>query len=292
MQLQGCIVATVTPFADDKVDLAALEQLIELYIASEISAIVVGGSTGEAGTLLEDEAEFLLRESIALSRGRIPIIAATAHNYTKHCIVRTKKAQDLGAQASLITTPSYIKPMQHGLIQHYTSIAEALPDFPIILYNVPARTGCDLLPAAVSELSYFDNIIGIKDASGQPQRLQELLSVCADRISVYAGDDSEAKTWILNGAKGVISVAANILPKEMVALCRAAISQDMNLANHLDSKLAKIYKILALERNPIPVKFAAAELGLIKNELRPALTPLSAQYHAELRGVLVELGLI
>ncbi|MDP3559414.1 MAG: 4-hydroxy-tetrahydrodipicolinate synthase [Legionellaceae bacterium] len=287
----GSIVALVTPFKNDKVDVEALRALVEFHIESGTHAIVVAGTTGEAGTLSFDEKRQIIHHTIEQAKERLPIIAGTASNSTKTCIALTQVAMEEGAHAVLIMTPAYIRPTQEGLYQHYSHIAEAVA-IPIILYNVPARTACDLLPETVARLAKRPNIIGIKEATGQMTRLQQILRQTDHSLDVYSGDDLSAAQWLLAGAKGVISVTANVAPRDMAKLCDAGIDTDQTLCMRIHEKLMPLHQQLFTESNPIPTKWALARMGLIGPDLRLPLTPLSEAHHQSLEDTLIHLNLL
>jgi len=286
----GSMVALVTPFEQGKVDVPRLQALVEWHIQAGTHALIAAGTTGEAGTLSYDEKCLVIKTVIDTARERIPVIAGTSANATQACIKLTQFAKSSGAYAALIMTPAYIKPTQEGLYQHYKAIAQAV-GIPIILYNVPHRTGCDLLPQTVVRLASIANIVGIKDATGHAERLHELLA-CGEQLDIYSGDDITAAQWLLSGAKGVISVTANVAPKEMVRLCEAGASGDRGVCMQWHDRLMPLTKQLFVESNPIGVKWALAKMGLIRDELRLPLTSLSAEYHNELSDLLSKLALI
>lgn len=288
---RGSIVALVTPMLDDKVDVDRLRELVEFHINSGTHAIVAAGTTGEAGTLTHAEKRLVIKTVIHQAHERIPVIAGTAANATKDCIELTAHAMDEGAHAALIMTPAYIKPTQEGLYQHYRQIAEALA-IPIILYNVPSRTACDLLPETVTRLSHISNIIGIKDATGQITRLQQILRDCMGQIDVYSGDDVTAAEWMLAGAKGVISVTANVAPKHMAKLCDSALDGNKEDCLVLNEQLMSLHQLMFIESNPIPAKWALNRMGLMGNEIRMPLTRLSTEHHQALEHSMAMLQLI
>lgn len=288
---RGSMVALVTPFKDDTVDVEKLRELVECHIDAGTHGIVAAGTTGESGTLTHEEKLLVIKTVIDQVNERLPVIAGTAANSTKACCELTLKAMELGADAALIMTPAYIKPTQEGLYQHYCKIAEAAA-LPIILYNVPGRTACDLLPETVIRLSTISNIIGIKEATGRLERLQQILDGCEGRVDVYSGDDPTAAQWMLAGAKGVISVTANVAPKLMAKLCDAAQSGDQAECLLINEKLAPLHAQLFLESNPIPTKWALNQMGLIGDEIRLPLTKLSEQHHETLGKTLKELLLL
>ena len=291
--IQGSIVAIVTPmFEDGSVDWKGLEKLVEWHIAQGTNSIVAVGTTGEASTLNMAEHTQVIKEVIRVANKRIPIIAGTGANSTHEAIELTKEAKELGADAALLVTPYYNKPTQEGLFQHYKAIAEAV-DLPIILYNVPGRTGVDMLNETVIRLASVPHIVGIKDATGDVPRGQELLEgLKGTDMIVYSGDDATARELIELGAKGNISVTANIAPKIMSDLCAAALEGNHELAVQYDQQVAKLNNILFCESNPIPVKWALHEMELIGTGIRLPLTPLAEQYRTPLREELKAAGII
>lgn len=288
---RGSMVALVTPMLNDEVDEERLRELVEFHVKAGTHAIVAAGTTGEAGTLTHDEKLFVIKTVVEQARERLPVIAGTAMNATKACIELTQQAMMYGADAALIMTPAYIRPTQEGLYQHYHRIAEAAA-IPIILYNVPTRTACDLLPETVGRLSTISNIIGIKEATGKLERLHQLLQVCDGRMDIYSGDDPTAAEWMLTGAKGVISVAANIAAQHMAKLCDSAIDLNHEACMALHETLMPLYQLMGVESNPIPVKWAAFRMGLMNDEIRMPLMRLSVTHQAALEQVLSTLKLI
>ena len=288
---RGSIVALVTPMLDDKVDEDRLRELVDFHIQSGTHAIVAAGTTGEAGTLTHEEKRFVIKTVIDEARERLPVIAGTAANATKECIELTQMAMNHGAHAALIMTPAYIKPTQEGLYEHYRQIAHAAA-IPIILYNVPSRTSCDLLPATVGKLAHISNIVGIKEATGQMTRLQHLLRDCNGLLDVYSGDDITAASWLLAGAKGVISVTANVAPKQMAKMCDAAADGDSASCLRFQEQLSSLHQALFVESNPIPVKWAMNRLGLISSEIRMPLTHLSTEHCSLVEKAMQSLSLI
>lgn len=288
---RGSMVALVTPMNRDEVDFDKLRELVEFQISSGTSAIIAAGTTGEAGTLSHAEKCAVIKTVVDTVKERVPVIAGTAANATKDCIELTQFAMECGAHGALIMTPAYIKPTQEGLYQHYSHIASAVA-IPVILYNVPSRTACDMQPETVARLSSISNIVGIKEATGQLARLHEIMQKAEGRLDVYSGDDLTAAEWMLNGAKGVISVTANVVPKHFAKLCDAAVDGDRDVCLEIHEQLLKLNKLLFVESNPIPVKWAMAQMGLLKDELRLPLTSLSGEHHAALGDVLQTLGLL
>ena len=286
----GSIVALITPMAEGAVDIKSLCELVEFHIDAGTTAIVAAGTTGEAATLSGDEKLLVIKTVVDQAKDRVPVIAGTGSNATRDCISLTYQAMECGVNAVLIMTPAYIKPTQEGLYQHYSLVAQSVP-IPIILYNVPSRTACDLLPETVQRLARISNIIGIKDATGSLVRLEALLAPSEVNLDIYSGDDETAASWMLVGAKGVISVTANIVPKLMAKLSSMALSGDRNAVIELQKKLAPLYKLLFVEANPIPVKWALSRMGLIVDEIRLPLTPLSERYQLDLLDAMRTLGL-
>ena len=291
--IQGSIVAIVTPmFEDGSVDWKGLEKLVEWHIAQGTNSIVAVGTTGEASTLSLAEHKQVIKEIVRVANKRIPIIAGTGANSTHEAIELTKEAKELGADAALLVTPYYNKPTQEGLYQHYKAIAEAV-DLPQILYNVPGRTGVDMLNETVIRLADIPQIVGIKDATGDVPRDQALIEgLRGQEMTVYSGDDATAYQLIALGALGNISVTANVAPKEMSQICAAAISGDAERAEALNNEIANLHNILFCESNPIPVKWALHEMGLIGTGIRLPLTPLAEQYRTPLREALNASGVI
>ncbi len=282
----GSMVALVTPMHEDgTLDDVSLSNLVEFHIENGTNAIVVVGTTGESATLDDKEHCGMVRRVVELVGGRIPVIAGTGSNCTREAIALTRCAMESGADACLLVTPYYNKPTQEGLYQHHLAIAEAVP-IPQILYNVPGRTVCDMLPFTIKRLSEISNIVGIKEATGNLQRAREILECCGDRIDLYSGDDAVAMDLILEGGKGVISVTANVAPKAMRAMCDAALAGDRHIAETINNRLMSLHQDLFVEANPIPVKWLMHDMGLIPAGIRLPLTPLSENYHETLRAAL------
>ena len=282
----GSMVALVTPMrADGSVDNEALDRLVDFHVDNGTDAIIAVGTTGESATLDEHEHCAVIRRVVDRAAERIPVIAGTGANSTREAIVLTRCAMEAGADACLLVTPYYNKPPQEGLYQHFRTVAEAV-SIPQILYNVPGRTAVDMLPATVERLADIANIVGIKEATGDLARGQEILDRCGDRLDLYSGDDATAMELILMGAKGDISVTANVAPKAMHEMCAAALRGDRAEAERLNQLLMPLHQKLFLEANPIPVKWALHEMGLIPEGIRLPLTPLAEAYHAPLREAL------
>lgn len=285
--IKGSIVAIVTPmFPDGAVDWDSLSALVEWHISQGTDGIVAVGTTGESATLDVEEHIEVIRRSVKLAKGRIPIIAGTGANSTSEAIELTRAAKEAGADAALLVTPYYNKPPQEGLFRHYKAIAEAV-DLPIILYNVPGRTGCDMLPATVARLAQIKNIVGLKEAKGDMDRVKELLALGLPRdFALYSGDDATARESILLGFHGDISVTANVAPRLMHEVCMAALKGDAAKAERIDAQLAPLHKTLFVEPNPIPVKWALNQMGKIPAGLRLPLVPLDAQHYNTVREAL------
>ena len=288
----GSMVALVTPMRDDgAIDDESLARLIEFHIGQGTDAIVAVGTTGESATLDEHEHCELIRRTVELTAGRIPVIAGTGANSTTEAIRLTHCALKAGADACLLVTPYYNKPTQEGLYLHHKAVAEAVP-IPQILYNVPGRTACDMLPETVERLSTISNIVGLKEATGDLGRAREILDRCGTRLDLYSGDDATACEFLLLGGKGVISVTANVAPAAMHRLCVAAQAGDRARAEAIDAPLRGLHRDLFVEANPIPVKWALHEMGLIPPGIRLPLTPLSPQHRDTVRAALVQAGVL
>ncbi len=286
--ITGSIVALVTPMLPDgTIDWAALESLIEQHIMAGTAALGVVGTTGESATLTVAEHCEVIRFAVGQSAGRIPIVAGTGANSTHEAVELTVAAAEVGADASLLVTPYYNRPTQEGMYQHFVKVAESV-NFPIILYNVPGRTGTDLLNETVLRLSKVDNIVALKDATGDVTRGAELIAQLPDTFAVYSGDDGTALELMRAGAKGNISVTANVAPAAIAEMCKLALAGDFAGAEQIDLRLRDLNEKLFVEPNPIPVKWAMAELGMMQNGIRLPLTPLSAQFHDAVRAAIAK----
>jgi len=285
--IRGSIVALVTPMYQETqgVDWSALKHLVDWHIEQGTNSIVAVGTTGESATLSVAEHAQVIRVIVEQAAGRLPIIAGTGANSTREAIVLTQAAADSGADACLLVTPYYNKPTQEGLYLHHKAIAEAVA-IDQILYNVPGRTACDMQPETVLRLSVIDNIVGIKEATGDLERAKTLIDQRREGFAIYSGDDATARELILLGGDGDISVTANVAPKLMSQMCSAALAGDAALAAELDRKLKALHRDLFVEANPIPVKWAVAELGLQENVLRLPMTPLSAEHRERVRAAM------
>lgn len=292
MEIRGSIVALVTPMhADGAVDWERLRKLVDWHVEQGTHAIVAVGTTGESATLGFEEHDLVIREVISAARGRVPVIAGTGANSTEEAIRLTRDARRDGADACLLVTPYYNKPTQEGLYRHHLAIAEAV-DIPQILYNVPGRTACDMLPETVERLSRIGNIVGIKEATGNLERIREIRERCGPAFMIYSGDDATAVEAMLMGADGDISVTANVAPAAMAAMCEAALSGDAVRARELDASINALHRDLFVESNPIPVKWALQQMGLIDSGIRLPLTPLSSAAQEVLRTTLAQCGLL
>ncbi|CAN5256396.1 4-hydroxy-tetrahydrodipicolinate synthase [soil metagenome] len=287
----GSMVAIVTPMhLDGSIDEASLRRLIDWHIAEGTQAIIIIGTTGESPTLTAKEKVRVIKIAVEQAAGRVPVIAGTGSNSTSVAIENAQNAMAAGADACLVITPYCNKPTQEGLYLHFKAIAEAVA-LPMILYNVPSRTACDLLPATIARLSSISNIVGVKEATGKLERVGEILAACNNKIDVYSGDDATALDLILLGARGVISVTANMLPKAMYEICALALKGEKEKALQLNQPLMSLHKALFLEANPIPLKWALHQMGLIPAGIRLPLTPLSEQYHQSLPLAMHEAGI-
>ena len=289
--MKGSLVAIVTPMHEEgALDLDRFRALIEFHVAEGTDGIVVVGTTGESPTVDFDEHRLLIAAAVERAAGRVPIIAGTGANSTREAIDLSIYAKDAGADASLSVVPYYNKPTQEGLYRHFRAIAEAV-DIAQILYNVPGRTVADISNDTVLRLAQIPNIVGIKDATGDMGRGFDLLSRAPQDFLIYSGDDASALALLLLGAHGVISVTANVAPKLMHEMCIAAFAGDLAAARAANGKLTRLHSDLFVEANPIPVKWAVAEMGLIRPGLRLPLTQLSDQYHQIVRAAMDQAGI-
>jgi 4-hydroxy-tetrahydrodipicolinate synthase len=288
----GSMVALVTPMlGDGTIDYDSLQRLVDFHVENHTDAIVSVGTTGESATLDEAEHCHVVRRTVEMAAGRIPVIAGTGANSTREAIILTRCAMEAGVDACLLVTPYYNKPTQEGLYQHFRVVAEAVP-VPQILYNVPSRTACDLLPVTVERLSTISNIVGIKEATGNMDRAREIMDRCGDRLDVYSGDDATAMELMLLGGKGNVSVTANVAPAGMHALCTAALAGDRTRAESINQPLEILHRVLFVQSNPIPVKWALHEMGLIPPGIRLPMTPLAAEFHDTVRQALRQAGVL
>ena len=289
--ITGSLVAIVTPMHEDgRIDLAYFRKLIDWHVAEGTDGIVVVGTTGESPTVNFDEHKELIRIAVEHSRGRIPIIAGTGGNSTAEAIELTESAKKNGATACLSVVPYYNKPTQEGMYRHFRKIAETV-ELPMIVYNVPARTVADLQNDTVLRLAQVHGIIGIKDATASIERGTDLIKRAPRSFAIYSGEDSAALALILLGGHGVISVTANVAPKLMHQMCAAALVGDVKKARELNLRLLALHQRLFVEANPIPVKWALAEMGMIESGLRLPMSPLADKFHQTVREALHEAGI-
>jgi 4-hydroxy-tetrahydrodipicolinate synthase len=290
--LQGSMVALITPMhPDGSLDIASYRKLIDWHVSQGTDALVVVGTSGESPTISVDEQAELIRVAVEHAAGRLPVIAGVGGNSTSEAIHLSRHAKAVGAQAGLSVVPYYNKPTQEGLYQHFRTVAEAV-DLPCILYNVPGRTVADMSNATIARLAQIPGIVGVKDATGNIARVAALLREVPEHFMVISGDDPTAAALILLGGRGNISVTANVAPKLMHELCMAALAGDVIRTRELNSRLAYLNSALFVESNPIPVKWAVAEMGLTELGYRLPLTPLHEQYRTVVRDALKDAGLI
>lgn len=275
---EGSCVALVTPMTSNgEVDENTLIDLVDWHISEGTQAIVAVGSTGESATLSAEEQVRVISFVVKAAKGRIPILAGTGTSSTAATYAKTQAAKELGVDGCLIVTPYFNRPTQEGLIQHYRQVA-TMVDIPIVLYNVPSRTACDLQPTTVAELSEIPNIIGIKDATGDIGRLAIMKANCRDNFAFYSGDDPTALDFMIAGGKGVISITANVVPQLMRTMCQYALERNHEHAKMLNDVLQPLHHLMIIEANPIPVKWALYYLGKIANGIRLPLTTLSLEH--------------
>ncbi len=290
--IQGSIVALVTPMFDNgDVDQDSLKKLVEFHIAEGTDAIVAMGTTGESATLNENEHMDVVRSIIKYVDGRIAVIAGTGANSTTEAIALTQAAKNIGADACLLVTPYYNKPTQEGLYLHYKAIAEAV-DIPQILYNVPGRTACDMLPETVGRLAKIKNIVGVKEATGELERVKIIRDLCGNDFAIYTGDDASSCEFCLLGGNGTITVSGNVAPKLVHQMIAAAMSGNRDLAMQIDEKLSGLHQHLFIQSNPIPVKWAVAEMGLMQSGIRLPLTWLTEDCFADVRSAMQQANVL
>ncbi|MDR3388380.1 MAG: 4-hydroxy-tetrahydrodipicolinate synthase [Rudaea sp.] len=286
----GSICALATPFRADGLDLEAFATLIDYQLSAGTQALVVAGSTGEAHALDQTEFDRLLAFAVDRVAGRVPVLAGTGTANTRKTIRATRRALSLGADAALVVTPYYVRPTQAGLLQHFNAVADE-GGLPVVLYNVPSRTGCDLLPETVAELATHARITGIKEARGDGERVSALVKLKNPQFSILSGDDPTCAPAILAGAEGVVSVAANVAPALLRELCDAALDGDSARAHALSANMTPLFDLLGAEPNPIPLKWCLHRIGIGEPNLRLPLLPLSPGYHEQGRRVLHDLQL-
>jgi 4-hydroxy-tetrahydrodipicolinate synthase len=290
--IQGSIVALVTPMTEDgAVDEVSLKRLVEFHVEQGTDALVAVGTTGESATLDEDEHCHVIRKVVEFAAGRLPIIAGTGANCTREAIHLTRRAKEAGADACLLVTPYYNKPTQEGLYLHYKAIAEAVA-IPQILYNVPGRTGCDLLPETVGRLAKIANILGVKEATGKLERVKQIRDLTGDDFAIYTGDDATSLEFCLLGGNGSITVTGNVAPKPLREMLAAAMRGDRSSAEALDARLTALHNDLFIQSNPIPVKWAVAEMGLMGKGIRLPLTWLTDDCIPTVRAAMQQAGVL
>ncbi len=290
--LKGSLVALVTPMLEGgSIDYPKLEKLIDFHVQQGTHGLVIAGTTGESATMDINEHCELLNRAREMINKRLPMVAGTGANSTAEAIALTRCAKKALADAALLVTPYYNKPTQQGLYLHHKAIAEAV-DIDQLLYNVPGRTACDMLPETVQRLSSIKNIIGIKEATGDLQRLKQIKDLVADDFLLLTGDDATGCQFILQGGHGTISVTANVAPAQMSRMCEAAMDGNEQEAVKIDQQIAQLHKILFVESNPIPVKWAVSKMGLCENIFRLPMTPLDEKYHEQVLSVLKSTGVL
>ena len=292
--LKGSLVALVTPMIPNgDVDYVALENLIDWHIEKGTNGIVSVGTTGESATVNIKEHLEVINHTVKYVNSRIPVIAGTGANSTSEAIELTMESKQMGVDFSLLVTPYYNKPNQNGLIQHYTKVANEV-DLPQILYNVPSRTACDLKPSSVKILSEHKNIIGIKEALGDPKRIDDLIQISSNNedFLLYSGDDPSFLSMLKKGGDGVISVAANVVPEYISDICSSAFEEKFDIAEELDNKLSTLYELLFIESNPIPVKWMLYKMELIQKSIRLPLIELDKKYHENMLSEMLKLNLL
>ncbi len=288
---KGSIVAIVTPFKNGNFDEKTFGDLIEWHISQGTNGIVPCGTTGEASTLDYEEHYRVIEVAVKAANKRIPVIAGTGSNSTEETLAITKKAKELGADAALIVTPYYNKPTQEGLYRHYKTVAETI-DIPIVLYNVPGRTAVNMLPSTVARLAELPNIVAIKEATGDMKQVSDIIRLCGERITVLSGDDFTTLPLLSLGGKGVVSVVANIAPRDVAELCSSWEKGDIEKARQLHYKLEPLNQAMFIETNPIPVKTALALMGKIEEEFRLPLCEMSSANKEKLKAVLKDAKIV
>ena len=287
----GMATALITPMTPDGVDLPALKKLVEYQIEKGIHALVVIGTTGEASTLSMEEKRQVVRCVVQTAAGRVPVIAGTGANCTAHAIENTRMACEEGVDAVLVVTPYYNKATQSGLVAHFTAVADA-SDKPVILYNVPGRTGCNLLPATVAKLADHEKIVGVKEASGNMSQVVELIALCGEKIAIYSGEDALTVAMMAMGGLGCISVLSNVVPDLASDMTNKFFAGDLKGAAALQCRMLPLINCLFSQVNPIPAKAAVAAMGICQDVLRLPLTPMEEPFRAKLLEEMRKLGVI
>ncbi|MDH3548117.1 MAG: 4-hydroxy-tetrahydrodipicolinate synthase [Gammaproteobacteria bacterium] len=280
--LKGSLVALVTPFDDhNRVDYAALKRLIDFHVAEGTDGLVIAGTTGESATLATEEHIELIGRAVEISAGRLPIIAGTGSNSTAQTVNLSVAVRDTGLDGYLLVVPYYNKPLQEGMYRHFSAVADAV-DKPVILYNVPGRTVADLLPETVARLAKHENIVAIKEATGDIGRLRDIQAIVSPDFRLFSGDDFTVLPFIEQGGHGVVTVSGNVVPAQMAELCRLASAGERDAAKAIDDRLQPLNTALFVESNPIPVKWAVSKMGMIEPHIRLPLTEFSDQYHEQM----------
>ncbi len=288
--LKGSLVALVTPFDDhSRVDYAALKRLIDFHVAEGSDGLVIAGTTGESATLFRDEHVELVNRAVELADGRLPVIAGTGSNSTAQTVDLSVAVGDSGIFGYLVVVPYYNKPVQEGMYRHFSAVADAV-DKPVMLYNVPGRTASDLLPETVARLAQHENIWAIKEATGSIDRLRDIQALVPAEFGLFSGDDFTVLPFIEQGGHGVVTVSGNVAPAKMAELCRLASAGEHDAAKAVDDRLQPLNTALFLESNPIPVKWAVSQMGMISGHIRLPLTEFSAQYHEQMRAAMSGAG--
>ncbi len=287
--LSGSMVALVTPFNNGKVDEGKLQELVDFQARNGTDAIVPCGTSGESPTLSYEEHKRVIEVVVRAAKGKIPVIAGAGSNSTAEAVMFTQHAQKVGADGVLVIVPYYNKPTQEGMIEHFRAVAKSV-SIPVVIYNIPGRTGVNMLPETVAQLAKIKNIRAIKESTGNVEQAGQIMSLCD--INVLSGDDALTVPLMALGAKGVITVAANIVPKEISQMVQCGLKGDFAAARKIHFKLMELFKVLFVQTNPIPVKAAMAMMGLIEDELRLPLLPLADQYRPKLRAALERHGLL
>jgi 4-hydroxy-tetrahydrodipicolinate synthase len=288
----GSLVALVTPFKNGKVDERRLVDLVEWHLRNGTHGIVPCGTTGESATLSHEEHTQVVKFMVEAVRKRVPVIAGTGSNCTAEAIRLTREAQEVGADGALMISPYYNRPTQEGIYQHYQAVAQAVPGFPIIFYNIPSRTGSNIEPSTMARLAEIENIVGVKEAAGSIDQVLNIFSACGEKLAILSGEDSLTFSMIALGGKGVISTIANVVPREMADLANACLSKQWDRAAQLQIKLVPLIRALFIETNPIPAKTALSLMGMCELELRLPLVPLAEANLQKLKAVLREYELI
>ena len=291
MDLEGVFTALVTPFRNDAIDEDALRALVERQIAAGVDGLAPCGSTGESATLSHAEHRRVVEIVVAAARGRLPVLAGTGSNSTREAIELTRYAKEAGADGALLISPYYNKPTQEGIVAHYAEIARETA-FPLVVYNIPGRTASNMLPSTLARLADIEQVVGVKEASGDLAQVSAVVAVCPDDFSVLSGDDALTLPLLAVGGRGVISTSANVAPAEMVDLVRAFRAGDRERALRTHQRLLPLFDALFCETNPIPVKAALGLLGLVGDEIRLPLTRLTDANRERLQVVLKEIGLV